>query len=161
MSHLSPSIVSYIDTIKGGFFMRKKIMVLLICTVSLVSIPFSVIAAEKNVHTNVAVEQIMPRYGNISQISGNIQAVSGKINCSVDVLMKTSISISVKMSLQKKNGSSWNTVKSWNKSYSNTKVVNSKAVYNSTTGATYRMKYTVTAGNDKATGTTPSVVGKK
>ena len=89
------------------------------------------------------------------------QAVSGKINCSVDVLMKTSISISVKMSLQKKNGSSWNTVKSWNKSYSNTKVVNSKAVYNSTTGATYRMKYTVTAGNDKATGTTPSVVGKK
>ena len=59
-------------------------MVLLICTVSLVSIPFSVIAAEKNVHTNVAVEQIMPRYGNISQISGNIQAVSGKINCSVD-----------------------------------------------------------------------------
>ena len=126
--------------------MRKKIMVLLICTVSLVSIPFSVIAAEKNVHTNVAVEQIMPRYGNISQISGNIQAVSGKINCSVDVLMKTSISISVKMSLQKKNGSSWNTVKSWNKSYSNT---------------TYRMKYTVTAGNDKATGTTPSVVGKK
>ena len=75
--------------------------------------------------------------------------------------MKTSISISVKMSLQKENGSSWNTVKSWNKSYSNTKVVNSKAVYNSTTGATYRMKYTVTAGNDKATGTTPSVVGKK
>lgn len=141
--------------------MRKKIMVLFICTVSLVSIPFSVIAAEKNVHTNVAVEQIMPRYGNISQISGNSQAVSGKINCSVDVLMKTSISISVKMSLQKKNGSSWNTVKSWNKSYSNTKVVNSKAVYNSTTGATYRMKYTVTAGNDKATGTTPSVVGKK
>ena len=67
-----PSIVSYIDTIKGGFFMRKKIMVLLICAVSLVSIPFSVIAAEKNVHTNVAVEQIMPRYGNISQISGNI-----------------------------------------------------------------------------------------
>ncbi len=52
--------------------MRKKIMVLLICAVSLVSIPFSVIAAEKNVHTNVAVEQIMPRYGNISQISGNI-----------------------------------------------------------------------------------------
>ena len=50
-----PSIVSYIDTIKGGFFMRKKIMVLLICAVSLVSIPFSVIAAEKNVHTNVAV----------------------------------------------------------------------------------------------------------
>lgn len=40
-------------------------------------------------------------------------------------------------------------------------MVNSKAVYNSTTGATYRMKYTVTAGNDKATGTTPSVVGKK
>ena len=91
--------MSYIDTIKGGFFMRKKIMVLLICAVSLVSIPFSVIAAEKNVHTNVAVEQIMPRYGNISQISGNIQAVSRKIYCSVDVLMNTSISISVKMSL--------------------------------------------------------------
>mgnify|MGYP003205278447 CR=1 FL=1 len=36
--------------------MRKKIMVLLICAVSLVSIPFSVIAAEKNVHTNVAVD---------------------------------------------------------------------------------------------------------
>lgn len=41
-------------------------MVLLICAVSLVSIPFSVIAAEKNVHTNVAVEQIMPRYENIN-----------------------------------------------------------------------------------------------
>lgn len=141
--------------------MRRKMLVILMYAVSVMNMPFSVMAGEKIAQDDVVAVHTMSCYANITQISGNIYTTSGKVNCGVDVFLRTTASVNVKMSIQKKSGSSWSTLKSWNKSYSNTKVVNSKAVYNSTTGATYRMKYTVIAGNDKATGTTPSVVGKK
>lgn len=141
--------------------MRRKMLVILMCAVSVMNMPFSVMAGEKIAQDDVVAVHTMSRYVNITQISGNIYTTSGKVNCGVDVFLRTSASVNVKMSIQKKSGSSWSTLKTWNKSYSNVKVATPTASYGSTAGVTYRMKYTVTVGTDKTTANTQSVIGKK
>ena len=61
------------------------------------------------------------------------------------------------MQLQKKSGGTWSTIKTWNKSYSNKSMVSANESYAGSKGCTYRMKYTITVGEDNKTSTTPEV----
>lgn len=106
------------------------------------------------------IEQMIPYYVNITHAIGSITTTTGQITCSVSVAVKSSSSISIKMSLQKKNGSTWNTIKTWTKSYSDVRTANPQVYYASNKGSSYRMKYVVTVGSDKVTGTTSTVTGK-
>lgn len=141
--------------------MRRKMLVILMCAVSVMNMPFSVMAGEKIAQNDVVAVHTMSRYVNIAHISGNIYTTSGKVNFGVNVFSRTTASVNVKMSLQKKRGSSWSTLKTWNKSYSNVKMANPTGSYGSAADAIYRMKYIVTVGNDKTTANTQSVSGKK
>ena len=83
--------------------------------------------------------------------------VDGKIQLYVTVNNRQSSDVKIKMQLQKKNGGTWSTIKTWNKSYSNKSMVSANESYAGSKGCTYRMKYTITVGEDNKTSTTPEV----
>lgn len=102
--------------------------------------------------------EISPYFTTIITASGSAKLVDGKIQLYVTVSNRKSADVKITMQLQKKNGGTWSTIKTWNKSYSSKTLVSANESYAGTKGCTYRMKYTVTVGEDNKTSTTPEVV---
>lgn len=101
--------------------------------------------------------EISPYFKNIISASGSAKLVDGKIQLYVTVNNRKSSDVKIKMQLQKKSGGTWSTIKTWNKSYSNKSMVSANESYAGSKGCTYRMKYTITVGEDNKTSTTPEV----
>lgn len=100
------------------------------------------------------VEPTVPptRYAVIRSKSASISISGTTASCFAKLTAQSSAALSIKMTLQKKSGSTWSNVQSWSASKSGTSLTLSKtkAV---TSGGTYRLKVTFTAGSESVSQT--------
>lgn len=98
---------------------------------------------------NAAVEneEITPYYVNISSSYANLSISGIKATCNASLSSKSSVSLSIKMELQKKKSSGYETVKTWTSSKTGTYLSMSES-RNINILSTYRLKVTLTAGSE-------------
>lgn len=98
------------------------------------------------------VEPIVPEapYVTIRSTDASIKVSGTTATCYAKVTSQKSASLKLKMVLQKKSGSTWSTVETWNSSKTGTSLssTNTKTV---SSGGTYRLKVTFTAGAESTT----------
>ena len=86
-------------------------------------------------------------YVTIGDYNASIR-ISGKTaTCTVTLTSQSVASLKVKMVLQKKSGSTWNNVQTWSGSKTGSSLTLSKTK-SVTSGGTYRLKVTFTAGSE-------------
>lgn len=91
---------------------------------------------------------ISPYYANIYSCSANL-AISGiKAECKADIKANKSVNLKIKMELQKKKSSGYETVETWTSSKTGTILAMSKS-RNINVLYKYRLKVTFTAGTEK------------
>lgn len=90
---------------------------------------------------------ISPYYANIYSCSANL-AISGiKAECKADIKANKSVNLKIKMELQKKKSSGYETVETWTSSKTGTILAMSKS-RNINALCKYRLKVTFTAGSE-------------
>lgn len=92
--------------------------------------------------------EISPYYVNISDNSAKLSISGIKANCSANLQSKKSVNLKIKMELQKKKSSGYETVETWTSSKTGTILAMSKS-RNINALCKYRLKVTFTAGAEK------------
>ena len=90
---------------------------------------------------------ISPYYVNISDSSAKLSISGIKANCSANLQSKKSVNLKIKMELQKKKSSGYETVETWTSSKTGTILAMSKS-RNINALCKYRLKVTFTAGSE-------------
>ena len=124
--------------------------VLLMLSLSIVSVTPTFAASIENVNT------IQPLLVEISaaRASGSVSNNVFKAKTTVTTLNKTTISVTMK--LQKKSGTSWITVKTWNKTQTGSNYLLYTEEHTVSSG-TYRVYSEITAGADSITRTSSTI----
>ncbi len=97
-------------------------------------------------------EEIVPAYEVTGDIKPLFSITGNKAKLSIIASAPSSKKVSIKMVLQRKDGSSWTRVQKWTKTGTGTQTLSKSMTV--TNGRTYRMKYTVTVGSEQVTGKT-------
>ena len=125
---------------------RKKIFVVLL---SIVSILFTSIPV--NAQENFAGNDVELLYENIVTATTTLSIpTSGDAICYAKLTCQTSKSLKIEMSLQKKNGSTWTTIKTWTKN-DTSGITLSLSETKSLSSGSYRLKTKFTCGNEVVT----------
>lgn len=90
---------------------------------------------------------ISPYYVNISDSLAKLSISGIKANCSANLQSKKSVNLKIKMELQKKKSSGYETVETWTSSKTGTILAMSKS-RNINALCKYRLKVTFTAGSE-------------
>lgn len=98
---------------------------------------------------------IQPYYENAASIAAVLSINGSTAYCTAEVAAKKVTSIKVTMRLQRKNGSSWYTVKSWSESTTSSGKVMSKS-YTLVTRGSYRVYAIFDVGGESLTYTSPT-----
>ncbi|MBQ8063244.1 MAG: hypothetical protein IJ230_04830 [Clostridia bacterium] len=86
-------------------------------------------------------------YAVIRSNSASVSVSGTKASCFAKLTSQSSAALSIKMTLQKKSGSTWSNVQSWSASKTGTSLTLSKTK-TVTSGGSYRLKVTFTAGSE-------------
>lgn len=86
-------------------------------------------------------------YSTIGTAYASLTISGSTANCYSKLTAQKSSSLKIKMTLQKKSGSTWSNVQSWSTSKTGTSLTLSKTK-TVTSGGTYRLKVTFTAGSE-------------
>ena len=123
--------------------MKRAVSIVLTCLM-LVACALPVFAEDEQVDeqsiTDVRYSTIDTPYASLS-ISGSTASCYSKLTA------KRSVSLKIKMTLQKKSGSTWSNVQSWSASKTGTSLTLSKTK-SVTSGSSYRLKVTFAAGSE-------------
>ena len=92
-------------------------------------------------------EEIAPYYVNISLSSATLRISGIKATCNATLRSKSSVSLSIKMELQKKKSSGYETVETWTSSKTGTYLSMDES-RNINLLCSYRLKTTFTAGSE-------------
>ena len=136
---------------KGGIRMQKSIIFskkfILICLsfIMLLICPLNAYAAENNNNGQVGL-----MYTTIDKNTLCISISGIKASCNASMTSKKSTTLKIKMELQKKKSSGYETVETWSNSKNGTALALSKS-RNINVLCDYRLKVTFTAGSESAT----------
>lgn len=119
----------------------KKIFVFLLMFSALIS--FSISNATEIAYGN----EIEPYYINASRISSKIEISGIKATCTTSIRVEKSMPLSIKMEIQKKKSSGYETLKTWTSSKTGISLTMSEN-RNINIFSDYRLKVTFTAGSE-------------
>lgn len=100
-------------------------------------------------------EMITPMYTTIKTTRSSLSITEKTARATTSIETKSKCNISITMKLQKKSGTSWTTVKTWEKSADNAISLRLTKDYTVSSG-TYRVRSVVKAGSEQATITSTS-----
>lgn len=135
--------------------MRKKGYALFLTAAMILAMGISVTkvnATELPETERKQMEMIMPRYEEINDIQMMFNISGTTANMQLKVICPSSKTVSIKMILQRKDGSSWIRVQKWTKEGKGTQIL--KKSMTVTKGKKYRVKYTIKVGSETVTGKT-------
>lgn len=123
----------------------KRLLSVVLTGLMLVVCALPVFAADEQ----ESAEPIVPptRYTVIRSKSASVSVSGTTASCYAKLTAQSSATLTIKMTLQKKSGSTWSNVQSWTASKTGTSLTMSKTK-TVTSGGTYRMKATFTAGSE-------------
>lgn len=127
--------------------LSKQFFLILLSFVMLLSYPLSVNAAAINNNDNGQVDLM---YTTIETNASSISISGIKATCSAKMTSKKSTTLKIKMELQKKKTSGYETVETWTSSKTGVSLVFSKS-RNINILCDYRLKVTFTAGTESTT----------
>lgn len=145
MSHFPPLIVTIYITIKGGFFMKKTVVVLLLI-IGLGSI--STISVLYSRYVMIGNTTIQHRYSAILSCRENIIKKGNCITANASFSSQIPTSLHMQMNLQQNIDNKWRTVKTWNKSSSKSSGLADFQSYPDYSGYPYRLSTQFTAGSE-------------
>lgn len=119
--------------------MKKMIILFFFITLTL-SFTHTTYAA---VNTDI----IRPLYVTILKANSEIEITNNTASVKTSVTSKKQCKLSITMSLQRKSGTSWKTLKTWTASKENARTLTLSKEYSVNSG-TYRVKATVSAGDE-------------
>lgn len=128
--------------------MRKKVLICLFCMILVGS-------KSECLHAQMSIDRVPvvlnPCYTSIVASSGSINKDNGRIKATVSVTIRKTAKTHIKMQIQKKEGSTWTHVQTWNRYFENQFSFKASEYYSGSKGSTYRMKYTIEVGADLVT----------
>lgn len=124
--------------------MRFKKIILIIGVVLLAS--NNIVYAEAATDTGI----VQPYYTTISSAEADISNNSGVLTLDTKLVAKQKSNLSITMKLQKKSGTSWTTIKTWNASKSSAYSLSINETYTVSRG-TYRIASTLSTGTETTT----------
>ena len=125
----------------------KRCLSALLTVIFVLSIPLFSFAGESD---NYVEEEVIERYVNISATSASISISGLTASCYAGMHSKASMSLSIKMELQKLSSGSYSTIQTWSTSKTGTAISLTKSkVINPL--STYRLKVIFNAGGEKIT----------
>ncbi len=98
------------------------------------------------------VVEIVPAYESTVNVSHSLSISGNMANLVVNVSAPSSKKVTIKMILQRKDGTSWVKVQKWTKEGMGRQILTKSMAV--TKGKKYRMKYTVTVGSETISGKT-------
>lgn len=128
----------------------KRLLSVVLTGLMLVVCALPVFAADEQ----ESAEPIVPptRYTVIRSKSASISVSGTTASCNAKLTAQSSATLTIKMTLQKKSGSTWSNVQSWTASKTGTLLTLSKTK-SVTSGGTYRLKVTFSAGSESVSQT--------
>lgn len=123
----------------------KRMLSILLTGFMLMSCALPVFALDERDPVAPTVSQA--RYAVIRSKTASINISGTTATCYAKLTAQSSVTLSIKMTLQKKSGSTWSNVQSWTSTKTGTSLTmtKTKAV---TSGASFRLKVTFTAGSE-------------
>lgn len=123
----------------------KRLLSVVLTGLMLVVCTLPVFAADEQ----ESAEPIVPptRYTVIRSKSASVSVSGTTASCYAKLTSQSSATLTIKMTLQKKSGSTWSNVQSWTASKTGTSLTMSKTK-SVTSGGTYRLKVVFTAGSE-------------
>ena len=125
--------------------MQNKVVAIFLMALMLLFCSLPVFALDEQVKEDPFVPEV--RYSTIDSASASLSVSGTTATCYARLTAKRSVSLKIKMTLQKKSGSTWSNVQSWTGSKTGTSLTMTKTTAVSS-GVSYRLKVTFTAGSE-------------